>query len=257
MFRRIAVAAASLGAFGAAGAALAADQDVVARDSRFNPARVALKPGETLTVRHDDGAIAHSLQFTDEPSQRVPPSTKWTVQRTFAAAEARDDPYVFFCSVHAGMRGFVYVNATGTVPAPSPTPTPTATPTATASPTATPTATPPPGGPAGDPASRHDPGAGAALAERRALRVPALSPAGRPHPDRPLRPGRRARDAQRRAPGAKRFKRYGTVRFGTVAAGPRTLRFTRTAAGKRLRAGRYTLALRAAGERRTLRFRVH
>jgi hypothetical protein len=61
---------------------------------------------------------------------------------------------------------------------------------------------------------------------------------------------------RRRAPGARRFRAFGRLRFGRVGAGARTLTFTRTAAGRRLRPGRYTLALHAAGTRRTLAFRV-
>jgi hypothetical protein len=60
----------------------------------------------------------------------------------------------------------------------------------------------------------------------------------------------------RRPRAGARFRRFGTVRFGRVAAGPRTLRFTRTAAGRRLTRGAYRLALRAAGSTRALAFRV-
>ncbi len=55
----------------------------------------------------------------------------------------------------------------------------------------------------------------------------------------------------------RRAKRFGRVDFGTVAAGPRTLRFQRTSSGKRLAAGRYSLALRVGGDdAKTLRFRI-
>ena len=48
----------------------------------------------------------------------------------------------------------------------------------------------------------------------------------------------------RRPPrGKAKAKRFGRVDFGTVAAGMRTLKFTKNAAGKRLTAGRYTLKL--------------
>jgi hypothetical protein len=56
---------------------------------------------------------------------------------------------------------------------------------------------------------------------------------------------------RRRAPGTRRFAAYATLRFGRVAAGPRTLR-----SAKRLKSGRYRLALSAAGAARTLAFRV-
>ena len=61
----------------------------------------------------------------------------------------------------------------------------------------------------------------------------------------------------RRPRGRTRAKRFGRVDFGTVAAGMRTLRFTKTAAGKRLTAGRYRLKLTIATRApQTLSFKV-
>ncbi len=55
----------------------------------------------------------------------------------------------------------------------------------------------------------------------------------------------------------RKAKRFGRVDFGTVAAGMRTLKFTKTAAGKRLTAGRYTLKLTiGARAPQTLGFKV-
>ena len=54
--------------------------------------------------------------------------------------------------------------------------------------------------------------------------------------------------APSRARCRKRNQSFGRVRFGTVPAGLRTLTFRRNAAGRRLRAGRYTLRLQVAGE---------
>ena len=273
--RRIALAAAMLGSCGAAaGAALAADQEVAARNLAFTPNKVALTPGDTLTIRHDDGAIAHNLQFSDETTRRAEAGTGWTVQRTFTAAEQRAAPYTFFCSLHPGMSGSVYVNATGTVPTPSPTasPTTTATSTATATATATRTATATatatagpagqdspaqPGAPATEPASPAATLRSASIASRVCMR----------RGPRCRRPGARLRidltapadvrgTLRRKAPGARRFRAFGALRFGRVAAGPRTLTFTRTASGRRLKPGRYTLALRAGAARRALAFRV-
>ena len=266
--RRLALAAALIGTGGAtAGAALAADQEVVARNAAFSPATVAVQPGDTLTIRHDDGAVEHDLQFSDEATRRQEAGTGWTVQRTFGAGEQRDQPYTFFCSLHLGMSGRVYVNATGTVPTATPTPSATASPTTTASPTATGTATatrtPAPGAPgsSGSPAPAPPGSAPATTAVLRSASVAKRACM------RCRRPGVRLRidlsapadvrgTLRRRAPGARRYKAFGSVRFGRVAAGPRTLKFTRTAAGRRLRLGRYTLALRAGDARRTLTFRV-
>jgi hypothetical protein len=63
---------------------------------------------------------------------------------------------------------------------------------------------------------------------------------------------------QRRPPRGKApAKRFGRVDFGTVPAGPRTLRLRRTSTGKRLSAGRYTLALTVSGAgTRSVSFRV-
>ena len=55
----------------------------------------------------------------------------------------------------------------------------------------------------------------------------------------------------------RKAKRFGSVDFGTVSAGPRTLRFQKTASGKRLKPGRYTLAVTVDGApAKTLRIRI-
>jgi plastocyanin len=240
---RFALALAAAGTCWATGSALAADQDVAARNLSFTPDEVALKPGETLTIRHDDGAIAHNLKFDDEPKRRVEASTGWVVKRTFTVAS--DQPYSFFCSLHAGMRGYVWVNDAGVVPQPTATPVPsrtpipsaTPTPTASASPSATPVATgePPPVPPASAPAAAATLRSARILGARRRglkLRIDLSAPA-------PVRVTLRR--------GARRI----VVRFARVAAGPRTLRIHR-----RLKRGRYRLVLRAAGTTRTFAFRV-
>jgi plastocyanin len=269
--RHIALAAAVLTSGGmAAGAALAADQNVAARDFEFTPQVVAVKPGDTVTITNEDDPVAHDLQFEDESFKRATPSSKWTVQRTFGAADQRDAPYTYFCSLHAGMNGSVYVNATGTVPAASPTATASATPagTATATPTRTATATATPTGSVGSGGTSGSGGTGGTGGPTATLRSASIAArACMRRSARCRRPGARLRidlsapadvrgTLRRRAPGARRFRAFGAVRFGRVAAGPRTLTFTRTAAGRRLRPGRYALALRAAGEKRSLRFRV-
>ena len=265
--RRIALAAALIASGGAAaGAALAADREVVARDNAFTPATVALQPGDTLTIRHDDRFVEHELKFADEATKRQEPGVGWTVQRTFTVAEQRDAPYVFSCGLHPGMSGKVYVNATGTVPSPSATPSVTSTATATATSSASPGSTATPGsGTTTGPGTQTGGGGGTPGA---ALRTATITPKAcvRRGP-RCKRPGVRLRidlsapadvrgTLRRKAPGARRFKAFGSVRFGRVAAGPRTLKFTRNAAGRRLLPGRYSLALRAGEARRTLSFRV-
>ena len=68
---------------------------------------------------------------------------------------------------------------------------------------------------------------------------------GRGHADPPAAARQRARQS------------FGRVDFGTVAAGARTLTFTKNAAGKRLTAGRYKLKLTVTGRApQTLSFKV-
>ena len=112
--------------------ALAADQSVAIHDFRYAPGAVAVKPGETVTWRAD-GAYMHNVHFDGETAALGPPSAKYTASRTFPD-EGR---FAYHCDVHASMHGVVYVNPTGTVPAPPATPTPTPTGTA-GSPTPTP-----------------------------------------------------------------------------------------------------------------------
>jgi plastocyanin len=239
----------------------ASDQTVQARDNFFDPRTVVVAPGDKLTVVHA-GTSAHGVKFDDEAVARHPGGVGWTVERIFTAAEARDEPYGYVCPLHPAMTGRVYVNATGTVPSPPATPPapPPPAPTATPYGTATPDGdgyTPPPatGGSGTQPA-----------AQLRAARMSGTSFCTRRSPTC-SRPGVRLRidlsaPAQvggtltRRARPGARFRRFGSVGFGRVAAGPRTLSFTRTTAGRRLTRGAYRLALRAAGETRTLSFRV-
>ena len=134
---------------------------------------------------------------------------------------------------------------TGTVTVSAPTPTPT------------PTATPGPGPPT----------QGGAQLEVRTLRVTASTFCTKRGP-RCRRPGVKVKidlsqpaavtgTLSRRPRGRTRAKRFGRVDFGTVAAGMRTLKFTKTAAGKRLTAGRYRLKLTiGARAPQTLSFKV-
>jgi hypothetical protein len=157
--------------------------------------------------------------------------------RTFTTAGRT---YAFRCEQHSyDMRGTVTVTGTAT-----PTPTPTATP------------SPDPGADAGGGAPpavrvRTFAGAAASFCVRRGPRC--------------RRPGVRLRIDLTRAArvtgvlrrGTAPARRFGRVAFGTVPAGPRTLTFQRTKGGKRLQAGRYTLAAQIDGAgSRTVRFRV-
>jgi plastocyanin len=117
--RRLALPVAGLCGFALAVVpALADDQSVTASGTSFSPNRVGVKPGEKVTVSKSGSGGFHDLHWvdTDENEEPLPTNSAWSHERTFTA----DGEYVFFCSYHgapnSGMRGTVYVNATGTVP---------------------------------------------------------------------------------------------------------------------------------------------
>ena len=115
--RRIALVAAALAGFALAVVpALADDQSVGTSGSSFTPSKVAVKPGEKVTITNT-GRGFHDVNWVDgAPGYGPANSTEWTHSRTFSTA----GEYVFYCSVHgsasSGMRGTVYVNEAGTVP---------------------------------------------------------------------------------------------------------------------------------------------
>jgi plastocyanin len=243
---RIGLPALALLAGGVAGVlpALAADQEVLAQDDRFNPSTVTVAPGDTVTIRHA-GVNEHALKFDDEQYYRRTGGRGWVETRTFTAAEARDAPYRFVCDLHLGMTGQVYVRAATTT---SPTPTATASPSPTPDPG--PGEPPPPGGEP-QPALRS-----ATMTRRRFCTR---------RSDECRRPGVRLRveldrDAEVLATVTKRrdgrYRRFGTVDFGERDAGTHALRFRRTEAGRLLRPGRYRLTLRVGDRTMTFSFRV-
>ena len=228
------VALALLPAFGGQGAT------VTASDFLFSPEAVTITAGETVTFGNDGGihnfAFADGQRFPADPTPSTDPVWDGPLSRTFAQAGS----YAFRCDLHpVEMNGTVTVTAPGgTTPAPPGSPPP---------------APPAPGNPPADPGTP-----GAAPLEVRTLRT-----AGRRFCVRRCRrPGVRieielTRPATVAGTLTRRGRRFGRVRLGTVPAGPRTLRFSRTAAGRRLIPGRYALALTIDGTiRRTLRFRV-
>jgi plastocyanin len=240
MGKRLAAVASSAALVAAVAPALAAtDHTVTASDYQFSQPTITIAPGDRVVFANGGGM--HNFAFDDGQQYPADPTDSgdavWsTLSRVFTA----EGTYPYHCELHgsatSGMRGVIVVAALTTVP----TPTPTAMP------------TPQPGGgttPADEPVRvRSLATAAASFCVRR-------GPACR-------RPGvRLAIDLSRaaRVSGVlrRRARRFGRVDFGTVPAGPRTLRFRRTGAGKRLTAGRYTLAVtvNGAGTRR-LSFRV-
>ncbi|HEX2085226.1 MAG TPA: plastocyanin/azurin family copper-binding protein [Solirubrobacteraceae bacterium] len=99
--------------------ALARDnQSVGTNGNRFVPDKVAVKPGEKVTISNTNGGAGpHDVVWTDgAPGYGPANQSPWTHERTFPNAGT----YVFYCSVHgspsSGMRGTVHVNDAGTVP---------------------------------------------------------------------------------------------------------------------------------------------
>jgi plastocyanin len=209
--------------------ALAADDKTLqAVDYAFEPDDVTIQVGDTVTFTISPSATNfHNFHFADGPAYpQVPsgPGSAWDGQaRTFTAAGR----YTFACDAHPTMTGAVNVEPAASTPTP------------------TPTATPMPSDPV----------------EVQTLRM-AAGPFCTKRGPRCEKPGVRLR-IDLSQPGAvsgtlrKRNQSFGRVRFGTVPAGLRTLTFRRNAAGRRLRAGRYTLRLQVAGEPQdALGFRV-
>jgi plastocyanin len=125
MHRRLLCLAALTAAAAALGAplALADNQSVVARiDNVFAPAKVAVKPGETVTFTNSGGD--HNVVWNDgapsQPPTAVAPD-QWPaggVARTFS----RSGRFRYYCELHGdrtidlGMVGYVYVNPAGLLP---------------------------------------------------------------------------------------------------------------------------------------------
>jgi plastocyanin len=205
---------------------------ITAQDFLFDPPSVTIDVGETVTLDNVGGT--HNFDFSDGEKLPAVPTTHtdpvWnSLSKTFDTVGT----VTFHCDQHPGMTGSVKV-VDPNAPTPSPTPSPT--------PTATPTPQPPQTLPA-------------PLAIRR-LRLTARTFCSR-RSHRCRRPGVVLRiDVNQAAPVRGTLKRRGRAAtkldLGTVADGPRTLRF-----GRRLKPGRYTLRLRVGTlPARTLRFRI-
>jgi Copper binding proteins, plastocyanin/azurin family len=203
--------------------ALAADQSVAIHDFRYAPGAVAVKPGESVTWRAD-GYYMHSVHFDGEAAGIGTPSSKYTASRTFPD----EGTFAYHCDVHASMHGVVYVNPTGTVPAPPATPTPTP----TGSPAPTPSSTPGGGGSA--PVSSFR--AKASVRKRKVFLTLTVSGSK----------ALRVRGTLKR--GSKRVRRVSLL----ARPGRHKLRLP----GERLEPGRYTLTLKAGDLRRVVHFRV-
>jgi plastocyanin len=228
--------------------ALAAQQShtITARQmpNRFDPPTLTIGAGELVTFANAGGvhnfAFEDGEQYPDDPEGPGGPGWAMPQGRAFPTAGT----YRFLCEQHpTEMTGTITVTAATPSPGPSPSP----------QPGPSPSPSPGPGG--GTTPSGGQP------TQVRSVSLASGSFCTRRGP-KCRRPGVRLRidlSAPARVTGVltRRAKRFGRVDFGSVAAGPRTLRFQRTSSGKRLRAGRYSLALSVDGvAAKTLRFRV-
>jgi plastocyanin len=207
----------------------AAPMTITASNVKFTPATVTIDVGDTVTFTNAGGT--HNVVFDDgSPPMPPAPSSVWASdpQRTFTAAGT----YTFHCGNpnHTDMTGSIQVGP--------PTPTPT--------PSLAPTPSPSPSPPSSAPAPL--------VRDVHLLRTSFCIRCRHPGVTLQLTLSRAARV---RGTLTRKGHRFGRVDFGTVRAGKRTLRFTKTTARKRLARGRYKLALRIGAEpARTLRFRV-
>jgi plastocyanin len=239
---RLALAVAAVALVVAVAPALAADHTITASNFQYTNGTTSIATGDRVIFANSEGL--HNFAFDDgqqyPPSPALPSDPAWATppSRTFTSAGT----YPFHCEQHPDqMTGTVTVTDSTPPPSPSPTPQPPY-----------PTPTPEPGGPTPT---------GGQPVQVRSLATAAGRFCARRGP-RCRKPGVRLKidlSAPARVTGVlkRRAKRFGRVDFGTVAAGPRTLRFRKTASGKRLTAGRYTLRIAVNGAAaKTLRFRI-
>jgi hypothetical protein len=235
--------------------ALAADTTVTAVGTSWQPDELAVMPGDTVTWKNPSTLTMHSLFIDGTQVQAA--ATNWEHSSTFAA---REQPYEFHCSVHLGMNGRFFVNATGTVPPPTPTPSPSA----TATPTPTPAPTSTGGGGTPPPPAGGAPGEGPVAVTGFAVKATAGHFCTRrsrtcKHPGVVLSLDLAASDRvrvsgtlRRRPLSGGAFRRFGSVAF-TVEPGKRRLRLP---SRRRITPGRYELELKAGRLTRRVRFLV-
>jgi plastocyanin len=103
----LALAACSGGGDGAAAADATPvkTSEVVAKNTRFNPAAIEIPAGTTVTWRFQDGAVPHDVKGDGFESKT---QSSGTYRHRFDAPGT----YAYRCTLHAGMKGRVVVTGT-------------------------------------------------------------------------------------------------------------------------------------------------
>jgi plastocyanin len=225
------LAAALAGASLAVVPALADSQTVTAGSSTWDKTQVAIKPGESVTFSNPPVSGGFHNLFIDGTRVQAD-GTNWT----YVANGLSTGEHSFECTIHAAMKGTIFVNDAGTVPSGGgggggggTTPTGTG---------PTPTG-PGPATPPGAAAPTLD------LPKHRlgTFRRPSVTFTVSTDEDATLHI-----TLTRRAPGTHRFRSFGAVdRQVTTAANPNRVHFTK-ASGRRLGPGAYRMSVVATDQ---------
>jgi len=89
----------------AADAAPVKTSEVVAKDTRFNPAAIEVPAGATVTWKFEDGAVPHNVKGDGFESRT---QSSGTYRHRFDAPGT----YAYRCTLHSGMKGRVVVTGT-------------------------------------------------------------------------------------------------------------------------------------------------
>jgi plastocyanin len=101
----VVLAACSGGGDGAAAATPVKASEVVAKDTRFNPATVEVPAGTTVTWKFQDGSVPHDVKGDGFESKT---QSSGSYQHRFDAPGT----YAYRCTLHSGMKGRVVVTGT-------------------------------------------------------------------------------------------------------------------------------------------------
>lgn len=119
----VALPAIALGVLAANASSVETTPTIEAVYPRWSPEQQAVKPTRTIDFVNANG-IPHGIRWINPPAEPkctgVPvnsSSSSWSGSCTFS----QEGTYLFECTVHSFMKGAIYVNASGTLPAAAPT----------------------------------------------------------------------------------------------------------------------------------------